>query len=301
MSSIFSMWEAVAQAPVSFGHLSIGAAIGACLGASTVYVGVLYYVTPKEHRHGWSRDDPAVIRRRALAVSAVTVLSPLGLAAISAPDVLGKTVLEHMGLSVFSSLSHALKASLIPLGLNVALFLGPLIQRYLDGDDDDGSLSSISSPYFDWLFLRNIVVAPVTEEIVFRGWMVPVLTPIVGSGGLLCVTAPLVFGIAHLHHAIEGVPLPVVLAQFGYTSVFGGITTYLFAATGHTAGPILCHAFSNFMGFPPFNEISGHAQWVTPTAPVFFPGTLHYLLLRNYAFDCWSVLVSSVVRSAVQF
>jgi hypothetical protein len=53
-----------------------------------VYVGVLYYVTPKEHRHGWSRDDPAVIRRRALAVSAVTVLSPLGLAAISAPDAL---------------------------------------------------------------------------------------------------------------------------------------------------------------------------------------------------------------------
>jgi hypothetical protein len=46
--------------------------------------------------------------------------------------------------------------------------------------------------------------------------------------------------------------------QFGYTTVFGAFVTYAFARTGNIAGPILCHAFSNWMGFPAFDEVPNH-------------------------------------------
>lgn len=122
-------------------------------------------------------------------------------------------MLEHMGLGAFKTLDHAARATLIPLGLNATLFLGPLLQRWLD--DEWGSLADIPELLSDWRFLRQAVVAPVTEEIVFRGAVVPLIAPLVSSQWALCLTAPLAFGVAHLHHAIEGAPIPMVLAQFG--------------------------------------------------------------------------------------
>jgi prenyl protein peptidase len=70
------------------------------------------------------------------------------------------------------------------------------------------------------LVLRNLVIAPITEELVFRGCMVPLLLPHLGYGYQLSWITPLFFGVAHLHHMLAGVPIPQVVMQLGYRARF---------------------------------------------------------------------------------
>uniref|UniRef100_A0A8D2PL06 CAAX prenyl protease 2 n=1 Tax=Zosterops lateralis melanops TaxID=1220523 RepID=A0A8D2PL06_ZOSLA len=89
----------------------------------------------------------------------------------------------------------------------------------------------------DVRWLRNQVVAPLTEELVFRACMLPMLVPCTGPGPAV-LACPLFFGVAHFHHVIEQL-------RFRHGSV-GSI----FMAAGHLAGPVLCHSFCNSLGFP---------------------------------------------------
>uniref|UniRef100_A0A8C3SN40 CAAX prenyl protease 2 n=1 Tax=Chelydra serpentina TaxID=8475 RepID=A0A8C3SN40_CHESE len=89
------------------------------------------------------------------------------------------------------------------------LFLGPLIQLSMDCPWDwvDG-LKVMFDPRFwtlclsDMRWLRNQVIAPLTEELVFRACMLPMLIPCTGQGPAI-FTCPLFFGVAHFHHVIE--------------------------------------------------------------------------------------------------
>ncbi|XP_040495414.1 CAAX prenyl protease 2 isoform X1 [Ursus maritimus] len=54
----------------------------------------------------------------------------------------------------------------------------------------------------DMRWLRNQVIAPLTEELVFRACMLPMLAPCTGLGPAV-FTCPLFFGVAHFHHIFE--------------------------------------------------------------------------------------------------
>ncbi|XP_033612686.1 CAAX prenyl protease 2 isoform X4 [Fukomys damarensis] len=100
-------------------------------------------------------------------------------------------------------------AALLPLLLTMILFLGPLMQLSMDCTCDlaDG-LKVVLAPRFwarcltDMRWLRNQVIAPLTEELVFRACMLPMLAPCTGLGPAV-FTCPLFFGVAHFHHIIE--------------------------------------------------------------------------------------------------
>ncbi|CAB1333152.1 unnamed protein product, partial [Coregonus sp. 'balchen'] len=118
----------------------------------------------------------------------------------------------------------------------------------------------------DLVWLGNQVVAPLTEELVFRACMLPTLVPCTGPTAAIFI-APLFFGVAHFHHVIEQLQLkedtlPVLLLsalfQFTYTSVFGAYTAFIFIRTGHLVGPVLCHSFCNSMGLPPIGSALEH-------------------------------------------
>ena len=75
---------------------------------------------------------------------------------------------------------------------------------------------------------RNYIISPFTEEFVFRSCMIPLVYPFLGTFNSMMVT-PLFFGLAHLHHIIEGyvvnkLPLDVLIGQhlfqFSYTYLF---------------------------------------------------------------------------------
>ncbi|XP_012876295.1 PREDICTED: CAAX prenyl protease 2 isoform X1 [Dipodomys ordii] len=120
----------------------------------------------------------------------------------------------------------------------------------------------------DMRWLRNQVIAPLTEELVFRACMLPMLAPCTGLGPAV-FTCPLFFGVAHFHHIIEqlrfrqssvGSIFLSAAFQFSYTAVFGAYTAFLFIRTGHLIGPVLCHSFCNYMGFPAVCAALEHPQ-----------------------------------------
>ena len=105
---------------------------------------------------------------------------------------------------------------------------------------------------------RALVVAPLTEEWVFRASVLPLLrlggaTPR-AAVALTCAA----FALAHAHHyrahraagLPHGAALRAVLAQLSYTGVFGALEAALFLQAGSFAGIVLPHAFCNFVGVP---------------------------------------------------
>ncbi|XP_026686907.1 CAAX prenyl protease 2 [Diaphorina citri] len=114
----------------------------------------------------------------------------------------------------------------------------------------------------DLMWVRNYIVAPLSEEFTFRACMLPLLLQVFKPNTAIFV-APLFFGAAHLHHLMERLQsgmswrhaLLISCFQFSYTSLFGGYSAFLFVRTGHFVAPFLAHAFCNHMGFPDFEEI----------------------------------------------
>ena len=169
------------------------------------------------------------------------------------------------------------------------LYLGPIVKTFVEVYDHvrrrDGvvsvsrfgrvfyavylnpTVSALLHPINDserWTRLRNFIVAPVTEEIVFRACMVPVLRSTGMTTARVAVTAPLFFGFAHGHHALvklrqnQGLHSVVLetIFQFTYTSVFGAYVSYAFLLTGSLVAVTACHAFCNAMGLPDVSFLS---------------------------------------------
>lgn len=248
-----------------------GVSILSCLLLACSYVGSLYV-----WRSDLPRDHPAVIKRRFTSVLIVSALSPVFVWTWKEFTGVtpGPSLLALMGIR-FEGL---IPAVILPLLLTMVLFLGPLIQQaadcpwgFMDG------LRVAFDPCFwalcfsDMRWLRNQVVAPLTEELVFRACMLPMLVPCT-SPSTAIFTCPLFFGVAHFHHVIEllrfkqgtvsGIFLSAVF-QFSYTAVFGAYTAFIFIRTGHLVGPVLCHSFCNYMGFPALGTALEHPHRFT--------------------------------------
>lgn len=96
----------------------------------------------------------------------------------------------------------------------------------------------------------------------FRSAIVPLHLLAHVSPGRIVFTAPLYFGIAHVHHFYEfrlTHPDTSIMAavlrsvfQFGYTTVFGWYATFLYLRTGSLIAVILVHSFCNWCGLPRF-------------------------------------------------
>ena len=68
------------------------------------------------------------------------------------------------------------------------------MQRALDGELVP-TIADLKEASTSLMVLRNFIVAPITEEIVFRSCMVPLLLPQLGYGYSLAWITPLFFGI----------------------------------------------------------------------------------------------------------
>ena len=92
----------------------------------------------------------------------------------------------------------------------------------------------------------------------------PRTRPVLLASGLhpytVCWTAPLFFGVAHVHHAAqslrEGKKLLNVAVQTTfqliYTTLFGAYASYAYIQTKSTTAIALAHGFCNWMGLPNF-------------------------------------------------
>ena len=241
---------------VTFNSLSLSSAVLAALGFAGSFVLSLYLADVR-----LPRNHPTTIKRRIIAVSAVTVTSPLilTLLADSVPNI--TSVLNTLGFK-WNSL---LPAVLVPVGLILILYAGPLLQSLTT----DGILHHLKGERHD-IMLRNYLVAPVAEEIVFRSCIVPLFLPHLGINKSILIT-PLFFGTAHVHHMLEHLrtetsittqtvldAILTALVQTTYTSIFGMFSAYLFIHTGHIISPITAHILCNILGLPEVWNINRH-------------------------------------------
>ena len=173
-------------------------------------------------------------------------------------------------------------ATLCPLVLVLLAYLGPLVHLLSIGENLFGNLSEDRID----ISVRNYIVAPFSEEFIFRACMLPFLLPHLGHFWtiLLC---PLFFGIAHLHHFFEWLrdrdtsiteAVLGLFGQVGYTSLFGVFSAFLFVRTGHLVSPVLAHSLCNMFGLPPVDLLAIHAHPVAMAA-LYIVGLVAFIVL----------------------
>ncbi|WVQ80988.1 hypothetical protein IAT38_003095 [Cryptococcus sp. DSM 104549] len=216
-----------------------------------------------------SRDHPLTIRRRMAAVSVSTALSLGGVRWAATPTPRGswftslRPTLALLGLS-------AAPVRALPYLLAPGLMLGPLYAMYLDDalpvlgrrEYGESLWKGVKRAWAECglVEVRNYVVAPVTEELVFRSAILSV--SILGGLSLkaLVFGTPMWFGIAHAHHALETyrkngktkqaaiMAVAGCLVQLTYTTLFGWFASYLYLRTGSVLPPLTAHIYCNIMG-----------------------------------------------------
>ena len=216
-----------------------------------------------------SRDSPSVIRARVksvtLACAACAVVNVYILAIHGQATPLD--VLRLWGLWPISFLDIAKLLALV-----YVLFIGPLFKSLIaEGEWRSITPSTLKAELIDsWTGYRNIIVAPLSEELVFRSLVISLYLLAKVSPARIVFTTPLIFGMAHLHHLAANIrgrtppgrkspPLvvwlqciAVSLFQFAYTSLFGFFAAFALLRTGNFYAVVLVHSYCNWMGVPQF-------------------------------------------------
>eukprot|EP01032_Pedospumella_encystans_P008482 gene8482-10065_t len=296
-----------------FAKWTVGHAWALCILSAGLYVGSMYVIPLRVRR--LPRDNVVHIKYRLTSVSIATTLSVV-IFAIVVPyrKYLNTTVLEALGLAprhLFQSLFltgflmsvfylgplvswlHFVwlsrEATVLPSGVLVARSHIPSWTKYVTTEVIPNLLTEGKSVFSGsqlniWSNIRALIVAPITEEIVFRSITVPslyialvaapkIMLHVSSMAGLkngieyvdfaytpwvvVCLN-PLCFGLAHVHHLIEKLnsganPVSAILSslvQFTYTSIFGVIATLLLMRTNSVYAAILSHIVCNSVGLP---------------------------------------------------
>ncbi|KAI1784169.1 hypothetical protein LXA43DRAFT_976809 [Ganoderma leucocontextum] len=232
------------------------------------------------------RNDPGVIRARLFAATMSTVGSVLAvywLVGSVIPEaekskrssVVIESTLFRLGITLDFARNNTLYI-VLPCLIAPILYLGPLYAIYLwealpfqrRWSLADNFLSTLTS----WIGLRNFVVGPITEEVVFRACVLAVYHMAGVSRKKMIFLSPLAFGVAHLHHAWDTynrygrtasalrIATMQTLSQLVYTSLFGFHCAFLFLRTGSLLPPTVSHIFCNVMGLPQY----GLHVWMFP-------------------------------------
>ncbi|KDQ12107.1 hypothetical protein BOTBODRAFT_134995 [Botryobasidium botryosum FD-172 SS1] len=221
------------------------------------------------------RNHPSVIKARLRAAVISTCLCCFVVMAllwqINSREASLKRALTVLGL-LPSNLSLR---TILPHLIAPLLYTGPLyshfLSSYLPFQRNWSFQRDVKELIGSWQGLRNFIVAPITEEIVFRSCIVSVALHADISFTRIVFLTPLWFGAAHIHHAYEtyitggrtslALKRAIIMsgAQLTYTTLFGWYTTYLFLRTRSIYPPITAHIFCNVMGIPtPASDVHVH-------------------------------------------
>lgn len=260
-------------------QISVLLAVSSSLGLSFLFVASLYFWTLVGYGNV-GRDEPGTIQRRFVSTLLTCACSTVLIFWLAQPahGSEGFTRLELLGLQV----EGLLRACLACLALTASLFAGPILQGFLAcyTNSSTGSSDTI------WIRLRGLVMAPITEEFVFRACLMRLCVAAQFPMWANLVFSPACFALAHAHHFIEHVrkahaqgliqggrangsseygllnakhvnaavrrAVVEVAFQMFYTSLFGIYSCFLLLRTGSTVAVILAHAFCNYQGFPDF-------------------------------------------------
>ncbi|XVE96453.1 hypothetical protein REPUB_Repub02eG0222900 [Reevesia pubescens] len=257
------------------GSLSKPVAVIACIAMALFYVAILYAPTLILRLPPPQSFKNFMIRR--FICAAVSSVVSVIFCALVLPIKIGEASYLFGVYGIRSD--HIWQAVVFPLFLTSLMYAGSLMHKSMflvnkwkeHRNQDGGSLlgcftstllsfqDQMLSSASNVLFWRNFVVAPLTEELVFRACMIPLLL----CGGFkaynVIFLCPTFFSLAHLNHMMEIYSRHnysllkasmVVGLQLGYTVIFGSYASFLFIRTGNLIAPLVAHAFCNYMGLP---------------------------------------------------
>lgn len=226
----------------------------------TIWLGMLVscaYVLPFYVIPSASRDVPSTICYRSMAV-AISAVVAIVVVYVCTNDCT-TSMPQRLGLKL------DWRDIALPIILFCTLFGGPLLQICLQRK------RGIPLPYMQapiHIVVRNLAVAPLTEEVVFRACLCCLLAAGKQPLQTIIFCAPLFFGMCHLHHMLDMVhhrgfswkaAACTQAFQFSYSYVFGVLATCIFMSTASLSSPLLLHVACNWIGFPNF-----HALWTDP-------------------------------------
>ncbi|KAK8970205.1 CAAX prenyl protease 2 [Platanthera guangdongensis] len=234
--------------------LSKSVALIACVVMALGYVLVLYVPTFVLRLPPSTSLESFLLRRFtcALVFSAVSALASASLLGI------GRFRDVSVMLSVYGiRKDHMWQALVFPLLLSCLLYTGSLVSKLLfllhgwreragNSFFDQElchifvaaariSLEHALDCVHNMVAWRNYVVAPFTEELVFRACMIPLLLCSGFQTQSIIFFGPIFFSLG---------------LQLGYTVVFGWYATFLFIRTGNIISAIIAHIFCNAVGLP---------------------------------------------------
>jgi len=239
-------------------HVSLSYCIIYSLFLSITFVSNLYLLIPR-HVRSLPRNHKLHVQWRI-----ISVLFTVGLVLISYPLLfcrhtysvnnyknINTNILNILGMTRFS---------FAPILQILILYLGPLVTLFLRW------LKSYNINYKikieSWCSIRDYIIGPVSEELVFRSCSLPPWLLLSQQKSLsisqICLIVPLFFGLAHVHHFYMKLnshikPFSLLLStifQFLYTTLFGIYVSYIYIQTASSASIILVHCFCNILGLP---------------------------------------------------
>lgn len=196
-------------------------------------------------------DDPSTIKLRFISVAiscSISILITIHLLPWSSYDQL----LSAVGISWPQSIIWSL---VTPLLITSLLFLGPLV-LFKDTYNWPEFVNYVKTEATDLQFVRNYMVAPLSEEFIFRGVLIAILEQSFPLWSSIIISG-ILFSLAHSHHyffqSIQGsdqIRLTDNLFQMSYTFVFAVYSATLYLKTRTILTTIQVHIFCNFLGFP---------------------------------------------------
>ncbi|KAK5108825.1 hypothetical protein LTR62_007799 [Meristemomyces frigidus] len=248
-------------------RISDRTALLCALAYTLLYIAPFYLSPTLRSTPLQSRNSPTVIRARIRAVAVTCLLSTAATAFILLHygDTHLRRLLHLLGLWPVNALDILKVLTLVTI-----LFLGPLYESLLVNSDwKSYSPAALKAALYDsYTGYRNLVIAPLTEELVFRSLTISLYLLANVEPARIVFTTPLIFGLAHVHHLVEflqsctpaGRRLPPLSAwvnglartgfQFGYTALFGFFAAFVYLRTGNLWACIVAHAFCNWRGLP---------------------------------------------------
>ena len=160
----------------------------------------------------WTRRSPTFTQvypiPKAFLRSTIAKISLIALALmLSMLSGRGEDLPANFGLRRGFSLEYALLGLGIGIGILLILFLiGGLLQRLLKSQERVAETFFLSFPAktaYLWIFLLAVQAA-VTEELIFRGYLLNLLAGLIPVGGAVVLQA-LLFGLSHFKQGLPGI------------------------------------------------------------------------------------------------
>ncbi|KAF8571338.1 hypothetical protein P879_03668 [Paragonimus westermani] len=245
----------------------LGSPFVSCLVYSFIFIIGLYF-----GKGGLSRNHPTAIRSRFISVAfTCTIIMLHILTFIHKSGHSWRDPFSYNWHQIFIRSDHLSHSFIVPLSLTMVCFsllVKPIAQvLYLGTLVDDlvsgrmrllFDLEFLECRFFNWISVRNLLVAPTAEEFVFRACILFHLQPLYSSCERLCLISPLFFSIAHFHHIYGQIregeravdAFLKTLFQVAYTTLFGAYSAFLLLRTGNLMAAIVAHSVCNFMSLP---------------------------------------------------